>query len=156
MAEVFGTAFIETGNDKLKAVIDALITTMATDYDPAISYVYQSHNRAYILLNAVTIDFENAEQMLVCAGNVSAPTEYLLNYSIRVHTAYNGGVMDGQKNARLLNSIVNKLKVNFDLGDDYKFWAFNDMDPRMTFDESPTVGGQVIVTLKTGVRYTQE
>jgi len=156
MAEIYGTAFIETGNDKIKTLIDALITSMAEGYDPAIAYAYQSHNRAYILLNAVTIDFENAEQMLECAGSVSAATEYLLTYSIRVHTDYNGGVMDGQKNARLLNSIMNKFKANFYLGDDYKFWGFHEMEPRMTFDESPTVGGQVMITLKTGVRYTQE
>ncbi len=156
MAEVFGTAFIENGNDKIKTLMDELITTMATGYEPAISYAYQSHNRAYILLNAVTIDFEGADNLPLGSGDNANLNGFILTYSIRVHTAYNGGIMDGQKNSRLLNSVINKMKVNFDLSDGYKFWGMHELNPRQTFDESPTLGGQVMIDIFASVRYTQE
>jgi len=153
MGEVYGTAFIETGRDKLKVLLDALITSMAAD-DPKISYAYDGHDTADIQLNGATVDFEAA----TWDGNYpNRPTIGLLwelNYSIRVHVAYIGGIMDGVMVSRLLNSVANKMFDNRDLGSGYRITAITSMIPDEPFNH--TLGGSLSLTISKFVEHIQE
>ena len=154
MAEVYGTAFLETGRDKLYALMDALKTSMATGYDPTFSYLYAKHNVANLVLNAVTIDFEDATPENQIASDYHIKN--IMTFSIRVHTAYGGGIADGEKNARLLNSIINKVKANINLDDGYRVEVVTDYKANEYFEESDTIGGSVMVAVSKFVEYTQE
>jgi hypothetical protein len=155
MAEVYGEAWIETARDKLYNLLNALKTTMASGYDPTFSYLYDRHHVAKLLLNAVTIDLESVDETDQ-QWTSSTVTRYLLTFSIRVHTAYSDGYNDGQKQARLLGSIVNKLKANYDLGDSYHLVGIGDMSVNESFSETDTLGGQVSVTISVNIQHTQE
>jgi len=154
MAEIFGTPYIETASDKLVALVTALKTTMASGYDPTFSYVYAKHNTAKIELNAVSVDFEGCEPDETARGSTGTLVLYPLEFSIRVHTAYTNGYIDGQKNKRLLNSIANKLNNNHDLGDEYRLDSIDSMESNMTFES--TTGGEIRLTVNITVRHTQE
>lgn len=154
MATIYGTAFIETGRDKLYALMNTLKTSMATGYDPTFSYVYNKHNVAALSLPAVTVDFEDAtpENQIASDYNI----KNMMTFSIRVHTAYGGGIANGEKNARLLNSIVNKVKANIDLDDGYRVEEVTDYRANEYFGESDTLGGSLMVAVSKFVEYTQE
>ena len=156
MAEVFGTAYIEVAGDYLYALVDALKTTMASGYDPTFSYVYRKHNEV-MSLNAVSVDLDEAvDSEDEGFGSSSQQVLYHLVFTIRVHTDYVDGVMDRQKNGRLLNSIINKLKANKALGSSYFIYSVTDIRAAETFEESATLGGQITVTVTKAIQHSQE
>lgn len=156
MAEVYGTSWLETARDKLKALLDELNTSMASGYDPTFSYVYEYHNVAYLQLNAVTVGLADAQSETAGMGASGDAVQYEMYFSVRVHTAYDGGTMDEQKNARLLNSITNKLKANRVLGSDYFVRDVGDERSAETFSESATLGGELTVKIEKNIIHDQE
>lgn len=157
MAEVYGTtAFVEDGRDKIKALLDTLVTAMATGYDPTLSYVYDGHHTADIRLNAATVDFVDAEwsEEGVDAANRAVGILWSLTYSVRVHVAYVGGIQDDVKTGRLLNSVANKLLANRSLDDGY---GIDEVSNFVVGEEFPhTKGGYLAVVVHKYVEHTQE
>ena len=159
MAEVYGSPYFETARDKLKALMDALVVTMATGYDPALSYAYDYHNVADMGLNAVTIGAEASairDQREETVSSVGPSVVYDMQFSIRVHTDHVDGTRDRIKVSRLLNSVNNKLLLNTDLGDGYCIKFTTDLLFNEEFDESDTYGGQLSVVLDLFATNTQE
>lgn len=156
MTEIYGTAYVETAKDKLKALMDALVTSMASGYDPAISYAYETHNVADLDLNAVTIGFGGCDPTPQANGGSGQTSLYLMNFTVRVHTAYDGSYFDRDKTARLLNSVTNKIQANLDLGDGYRVDGITNMMVGETFEESASIGGELTVTVWMPVLHSQE
>lgn len=156
MAEIYGTTWIETARDKLVAHFNALKTTMATGYTPTFSFVYEKHDTAKLELNAVSIGLESADSQNVGAGGSDKAVDYMMEFTVRVHTDYIDGIQDGQKNERLLNSVINKLKDNLDLGGQYRVDEITNITPTLEFTESGTLGGQFNVLVTIAVAHTQE
>lgn len=156
MAEVYGTSFIETASDKLITELTALKSTMASGYSPTFSYLYQKHDTANLQLNAVSVDLESIEADYE-GGIPNGPrVRYMMTFSVRVHTAYSGGVMDGQTNHRLLNSVANKLMGNLDLASGYRIMGITEIVNREAFDDSATLGGHLNVVVMYVVSHSQE
>jgi len=155
MAEIYGTTWLETARDKIKALLDMLKTAMASGYSPTFSYVYERHNTAKLQLNAVSVGLQDAVEGEKAASN-NVLEKFIVPFTLRVHTAYSGGVQDDQKNARLLNSIVNKLLANYNLGDGYRIEDVTDISASEEFADSHTLGGQMTVYVRKEVNYTQE
>jgi|CXWL01.1.fsa_nt_gi 3-phenylpropionate/cinnamic acid dioxygenase small subunit len=162
MPEVYtgnGDTCFETGRDLLVARLDELETDMA-GYEPAIDNVYDRHNVANLRLNAVTVGLAapNGSVAAYSRPLTQGTMGWTLVYSIRVHTAYSGGIKDDQKSARLLNSIVNKLlaKRSLSLTDRYVITEVNDIKNAVEFEESASIGGEVMVTIDHFTTYTQE
>jgi len=155
MVEVFSEAWIETARDKLYALLNALKSTMSSGYDPTFSYLHERHTVAKLLLNAVTIDLDGVIET-DAAWKTDVVTRYLLTFSIRVHTAYGDEFSDGQKQARLLGSISNKLKVNYDLGDSYHLENIGTITVNQSFAETDTFGGEISVIVSVNITHTQE
>ena len=163
MPEVFGTDFIETARDKLVTLITALKTTMATGYTPTFTYIYERHDVAKLQLNAVSIGLDSADADDVATGASGNRVYYIMLFTIRVHTDYIGGIRDGQKNERLINSLINKLLNNRKMGasDGYRIGGINstpvsDISPNEEFSDSATYGGQFTVTVTKDITHTQE
>jgi len=153
MAEVYGTAYIETANDKLKALVDDLITDTTGD-SPKISYAYQRHNVAYLRLNAVTIDLDGID--VASSGAPPPLVKYMMRFTVRVHVAYANQAINGQTVAKLVNSVINKLNDNLNLGDGYRIWQIDSLANRQEFDESASRGGEIAVTIWHVESHTQE
>jgi len=160
MAETYGEAWIETARDKIVALLSALKTTMASGYDPTFQAVHERHTVARLLYNtiaaAVTIDLESVIESDKEQEQTSTHTGYFIKFSIRVHTNYSDEYSDGQKQARLLNSIGNKLKANYNLGDNYRMYDIDDLVVNQTFPETDTVGGAMNVIVFVVMGHIQE
>ena len=159
MAEVFGTGYFETAKDKLKALMDELVSDMAAGFDPAIDYAYDYHNVADMDLNAVSqsmvasalLDNVNEDASEIGAGAI-----YDMQFSMRVHTDHVDGTRDVIKNTRLLESVNNKLLNNVDLGDGYRVRVTTDFEYDAEFEESDTYGAQLTVVIRLYLTITQE
>ena len=150
MGVIYGiSTFLDDTRDQLVSDLNALLALMATDgTDPTISAVYSQHNEVMITLNAVSVDLEqyNAVPMGLDDGTI---TDYTMIWSVRVHTAYQGGVVDGQKVTRLMDSIKGYLSTNknFDITKNYRIDTINVGVNLESFNESFTVGGEMLVTI---------
>lgn len=156
-----GQATFETGRDAIVSLIDELKQSMlgAGDYNPAISFVYERHNVADLRLNAVSVSLASMESVVpnTSLPNTQSIFSMILNYSVRVHTAYDDGVRDDQKAQRLIDSIINKLATNkHALPSGFYLNQFTSADLGQRFEESGTIGGELIVTLQSNFCYTLE
>ena len=155
MATTYGTNHIGTAHAAIDTLMDALVTTMASGYDPAISYVYGKHATAKLQLNAVSIQLDT-DPMVDFGVSTGTLVDHQIVFSIRVHTAYAGGIHDGTKNRRLLNSVINKLKANEELGSSYWIANIEIVSVDSEFEDSATIGGELMVTVTYMATYTQE
>ena len=155
MSEVYSTAWLETARDKIVAQLNTLKTTMASGYDPTFSYVYDYHNVAKLQLNAVSVAIDVVNPDTVSVGSSGLGVLYPMEFTLRVHTAYSGEIMDGVKNARLLNSIINYLMEHKELGDGYRMFLITDITTNEEFAESATLGGECKVIVHQYSRHVQ-
>lgn len=141
---------------KLKTLLETLRDDMADDYDPTFTYVYDHHDVAALLLNAVTIETEEYNYEAPLGSDASVVSvKYDITATIRVHTAYYLGGFDFQDNLDLLNSISNYLNEHRDLGDSYRIYNISPLQTRREFDESKSRGGELTVTIRIFRDYTQ-
>jgi len=157
MAEVWGSeATYELARDKLKALLDDLVTAMATGYDPALDYAYDNHLVANLQLNAITIEMTDLQNSYLGIGTPSVSSQKcVVPFEVRVHTAYENGRIDTVKNMRLLNSVSNYLSTHRDLSDGYRIGLIINLSPQQTFDDSKTVGGSLELEIIYYIQHTQ-
>jgi len=154
MADVQGTQFADDARDKITTLMDALVVAAASD-DPKLSHVYDRHMVAKLQLNAVSVDLDRVESEF--PGVQDGPrVEWQIRFSLRVHTGYEGDSVDGRTTTRLLEGVANKLMANQNLADRYRMVRIESIENNLTFTESATVGGQIIVLVSIDVVYTQD
>jgi len=111
--------------------------------------VYIGHCHANLTFNALTFKLTAAEQTHV--GQKSSPTGPIINHAIqvelRIHTAVAGRYNDGEKFWRLANSISNWLAKHNKLADYLHIIEPGQIQDDLTFEESDTVGGNIIFTV---------
>jgi len=154
MADVRGTQFADTARDKLVVLMGALVTAAASD-DPKLSYSYDRHRVAKLQLNAVSVDLQSGETEFPAVENGPRP-EWQLLFSFRVHTGYEGDIVDGRTTTRLMEGVANKLNANQNLADNYRMARIVSMENHLTFTESASVGGEVTALITIDVCYTQD
>ena len=154
MADVYGTQFADDARDKLTTLMDALIVSVASD-DPKLGYVYDRHRVARLQLNAVSVDIDGVESEYPAVEDGPRP-EWQLTFSFRIHTGYEGDVVDGRTTMRLMEGVANKLMANQDLEDNYRMARIVSIENHLDFTESATVGGEVIALITVDVCYTQD
>jgi len=154
MADVRGTQWADDAHDKLDVLMAALVVAAASD-SPKLSYSYNRHTVANLQLNAVTVDLVGTETEAV--GADGGPTvNHLMHFSLRVHTGYEGDHIDGRTVQRLTEGVVNKLMGNLDLGDGYRMKEIEGVTNFSIFEESRTVGGEVLALIRFHTSYAQE
>ncbi len=156
MPEIYGTAWIKQALDNLESLMTALKNTLAT-YDYKYSYVHTRHNVAPLLLNAITIGIETTtaagDYAGISAGEVTDYQE--IDVSIRLHTAFVGAAFNRNEAAYLVNSIINKLLCNRNLGDNIDIVKVNSAEIGTEFYNF-TKGAEISVTLAVPVDHAQE
>lgn len=156
-----GEATLELVRDTVVTLLGELRDTMLTagDYNPALSFVYERHNVADLRLNAASVSISEADSVPpgFSRPNTQAIVSWKIHASIRVHTAYDDGIKDDQKSARLIDSINNKLWRNKGaFGDGLYLDQVTGIRNGVTFEESRTIGGELIAVFSRNKEYTLE
>lgn len=156
MATTFGEAWLPTVRAKLLALMQELMLDMQTqDISPRLGYAYDTHYTPDILLYSVSIEHVGTSEVDIASGVPLMITNYP-SFTLRVHTDYAGGDYDALVAEQLITSVVNKLRVNYDLEDCNRVWAIVDITGIQEFADSATIGAQCTVQIKSTVLYTQE
>jgi hypothetical protein len=164
MAVVYGTSYIEATRQFLYARLGELVTAMATGYDPTFTEVHDTHTVADIQLSAITIGLERAEAAdgADAIGTTGIVANHRMIYTIRVHTDFAGGLHDEKRQARLLESIENKLRARLTLASatqprsQIQVWQVGQAMTKQIFEESATIGGALVIEVRAVVEHTQE
>lgn len=164
MTTVFGTSWLETARQLLVARLQELLTTMSTGYDPTITAVYDSHTVAGMALNSVSIGLDRSDRIdgSSAVGVTGIDAAHGIAFSIRVHTDYSGGLHNELTQARLLESIENKLRLRLNLNTSgtkisrFEIESVGPLVTRQEFAESATIGGALLVQIWVVVEHTQE
>jgi len=152
-----GSAWLETARDKLYARITDLKTELAAgDYLPLYSYTYPRHAVPDLQLNAVTVGVLGVEQEAYSGSESGNGWTYQITFTVRIHTAYLDDTFDDQVLARLVNSIVNKIRARTNLVGGFWVKQVSDVDLAGIFTESESQGGEFAVQIETHVRHVQE
>ena len=129
---------------------------MAAD-DPTFTSVHERHDVPNLVVNSVSIALDIAETISQGYSGSTKAVAHQMQFSLRVHTSLAPyGIRDDQKNARLLNSLLNKMKQNVNLGDQYIITAIDSIVPNEEFTESESFGGEMMITVIRGVIHTQD
>lgn len=162
MAEIYKAsqnAIIETLRDTIKTSLSAIDWSSVT---PDIDYEYEHHTIADIQFNAVSVEVGDIEKEHVgqFAGATTGPViNYMCEVSLRIHVAVGGRYNDYDTVRRLTNSINNYLhennKLGTHLGNSIIVSEPGSIEFNKTFEESDTVGGELIFTALWTGQHTQ-
>lgn len=81
-----------------------------------------------------------------------------IQLTVDIVTAYTNGQANLYQTTRLVDNVVNKLRSNYDLGDDYKMIDSTPIrEPFISeHSESSTIGARINVTVEKAMEYVQE
>jgi hypothetical protein len=119
---------------------------------------YQRHDQAWMTLPAVTVGFEG-DSMDYGSNGTAIGIDNNLTFTVRVHAAYGDGFADSANIQSMLNSVINELWARINLQWTPVRWriaSVGDVQNRILFEESDTIGGQVTVVVNGIVEHTQE
>jgi len=154
--DVYGTQWLDTARDKLVARIETLKTTMATGYSPTFGNVYARHKVPDLVLNAVSVGIADFQGEHFADGASGANIQYLVTFTVRVHTAYSDELVDDQEVGRLVNSLINHLRNKLNLADEFRIFGISGANVNAEFTESESKGAEFAVVVGIVVRHTQE
>jgi hypothetical protein len=144
---VTGSAWIDEASDLLYARLAGTGLTR-----------YQRHDQAWMTLPAVTVGFEG-DSMDYGSNGTAIGIDNNLTFTVRVHAAYGDGFADSANIQAMLNSVINALwaKINLQWTPiRWRIGSVGDVQSRILFEESDTIGGQVTVVVNGIVEHTQE
>ena len=156
LKRVYGVNIYDELRDKLVDHMNELRVEMASGYETVFSYVYDHHRMANLQLNSVSVDIEEADVEETLGGAVtSSLNAVIVVASIRAHVAYDNGFLDSRDSTRLVQSIDNWLHEHMDLGDNFWIITTGPTNPMMSFSESASQGGQLIIRVRVYTDYVQ-
>lgn len=141
---------------KLYNLLDGLRVVMSFGYPINFDHIYNKHRIANLALPAVSVDLDDADSLDSFGGATGRVDFYYdIGASLRVHVGYLGGMADSYNTTLLLSSINNYFAQRVDLGEGFKITSFDEVKPRLTFEDSGTLGGQMKLTLRVPADYLQ-
>lgn len=170
MATVLGDNLIfESVRTTIFSLLDALKTAMENaSTDPLPLAVYNTHDQVKMTLPAYSVDFngvvndgDGRVKGIKATGSGIILGRYPLVVSIRTHTAFQGEFRDRVKLARLLNSVNNYMQTHRDLTAmntacvQFMVTNFEPITMDNEFEESLTIGGEMILSIVVNVGHTQ-
>jgi hypothetical protein len=154
--QAYGTDIFNLARTKLYDALDDLRAAMAFGYIVKFDHIYNHHRVAKLEVPAVTVDLESAESGESIGGAAGYRAFYYnVTASVRVHMDYTGGTADSYDTTVLLSSINNYLSERADLAGGYRITLLNDIKPRLTFEDSATLGGELTITIRVPGDYAQ-
>ena len=157
MGTVYGSSSVlDTTRDYLNTQCTNLMVAMSGSTTPNFSAVYNKHNTVIKAFNAITIDLENYEA-IPSGLDDGVITSYQTVWSLRIHTDFIGGVTDGQKATRLMDSVKNYLSARkvIEQSTSHRIDTVNGGNNNEEFAQSYTFGNEMFVTVTKIESHTQ-
>ena len=136
-------------------VIAGLVTLLGEE--ATLGVVYSRHNVADLVVPATTVGAVSAiprrDSEMVSGGEEIVPWD--VTVSVRIHSAYSGGVEDSATAASLADIAIEKLRTNLAAIDGCRILDV-ESDYWRSFAESDTLGAELTVVVLTHDHYTQE
>ena len=141
--------------DVMKDAVDGLYGLF--NDDESFGNVYDRHNKADLDLPAISVGPGTATPNPDDGARYTSQdiVYWDLTTTIRVHTAYTGGVLDQSGTINLVDDVLQKLRDNISAIANYKITG-QSVAYDLGFEESETRGAQIEVMMLTYVQYTQE
>ena len=157
MADLYGTSFIDDRIDALETILLDLVSDMASD-DPKPLAVYTRHNVANLTVPSISIGLESSESNAIGVDVTGDNVLHESLISIRIHVGYGDDNFDTRKTSRLIESVANKILANLRDQSSSDLWTTSALltENNVRFDESDSVGGQVMISILKDTSYTQE
>jgi len=149
MGVIYGTSsLLDDTRNQLVTELTNLQTAMTGNTVPAIAAIYSQHNEVIKLFNAVSVDLDTY-QATPSGLDDGIITRYIMIFSIRVHTDYQGGVTDSVQSTQLIDSIKGWLSTHkvFDATTNYRIDTTDVGANLEFFEESFTVGSEMQITI---------
>lgn len=135
-----------TAHSKVIARINA---QMGSGLPTPLVTVYSYHAVANLLLDAITV--EPISNIPVTSDSGFGDGQFIENHeirvSIRIHTSYSGGIEKLATTLELIDETITALKSDINLGDRYMLMGFSGEAINLEFDESRSVGVELIVII---------
>lgn len=136
----------ETAHSKVVARLQAQV---GSGLPTPLATVYGYHKVANMVLNAVTV--EPVTNIPVAPDGAFGSNQFIDNHeitiSIRVHTSYMNGVEDLDSTMELLDDVITAMKTSMDLGDRYKLMRFGAEGINIQFEDSQSVGAELLIII---------
>jgi hypothetical protein len=137
---------------------------VAGSVSPRPSYVYNTHQKAALRTIALTVDLDNYDEEFFGLGDgpmaeVEVPVSIRVHYTYKLRSDVQGQVLNNSvKVSQILNGLNNYLNTHRVLDATRRtFRIIKTSSPKIdeVFDDSKTVGGSMIVMVKTTVEHVQ-
>ena len=136
---------ITTAHTKLKALIDAGITAESLG---TITTSHDNHCPANLVPDTVSVDVDSfTEESLGLMDGPYPSYTYSIDLSVRIHTGLEGKPNRGAYNASLVDTLHEYVMKRRDLSDNYRIDSVVGGSLREYFDDSHSVGAQMIITV---------
>lgn len=171
MATVHGDNLIfQSCRTAIFTLLEALKTAMENaSTDPLPLAVYNTHDQVKMTLPAYSVDFDGVVDdgdgrvrgLKPEGAGTIVDGRYPLQVSIRTHTAFQGEYRDLVKLARLQNSVNNYMQTHRAFtaidasGVQFMISNFENVTMDNDFEESLTIGGELIISIVAYVEHTQ-
>jgi len=157
MSTVYGdSSFLDDTRDYLDGLLTDLVAAMSGSTVPTLLAAYEQHDAIMTSLNCASIGLERVEADPVGLDE-GVITNYDMEWSVRVHTAYQGQTYDEQKTTRLMDSVNGYLNTNrkFVDGENFRIISVFVESTKEAFEESYTQGGELRVNIVKTESHTQ-
>lgn len=135
-----------TAHSKVVARLQAQI---GSGLPTPLATVYSYHKVANLVLDAITV--EPLTNIPVTSDGGFGNSQFIDNHeitvSIRVHTSYSGGIERLDATMELTDLVITSMKTSMDLGDRYKLMGFSGEQLNAEFEESQSVGAEVLIII---------
>jgi len=147
------STIVSTTHDK---IYDLLDVELGSGLPTPVATIYRNHAIADLDLTGISVEpFSMISMDFDKAIYQSAPVEnWALSISIRIHIAYFGGVFDADAASDFVDDVITILWENDDLGDGYRVYDISDVNFRVEFDESKTIGCEIKVIVRKVENYS--
>ncbi len=150
---VYGADVTKTAQDLIITQLGLLKTSIGSNV-PGIDNIHRGHNFAGILPTAITVQLDNAPQATDgWSADERAAWEPI--FSIRVITDVMGGERDSDRVMYLLQGIANWFKENINLTNTVRVQDVEIISVGVNFEEVELYGGELLLTTRESIIYTQ-
>lgn len=134
-----------TARDKIVSLITTLQAAGVT-ISPWFTQIRAYHNIADLQCPAVSVDFIGTGSVAMLGPHPPVVlADWTIPLSIRVHTSFTDDAVNHGQSMNIATSIVNYLLERPNLGDEYRLMTIDPIRNGITFDESASVGAEIII-----------
>jgi hypothetical protein len=153
LSYIYGSDIAKTSIDLILTQLGLLKTAIGSNV-PGINNIYSGHNYAGLRPTAITVQLDNADEE-TDGWNTDTRVAWRPQYSIRVITDVINGERDSDRVMYLLQGIANWFKERINLTDSVRVEDVEIISVGTNFEDVELFGGELRLTTRESVIYTQ-